>query len=372
MKLRLTQFVVLLVFFLMGGGFYLLFHELNKDIETQSLQATEEVLVDTSQLLANQLTQQLTSSQDLIESKCRSYFSYKKDSLLPHTAKIHGISKQESNLNFYITNQAGFVIFDTNPLAKNNTDLSQANDVYLTLKGQYGARSTRAHESDSNSSILYVGAPIIFNDETIGVLSVYKPQQDVLPFIEERKNKVLHVSLLIGSGTTLFIIAVFIFVYRPIGLLTTYVKSISEGGRPFFPKLGKGREINLLGNALTRKVFLNNINQEITRSQQVIDRLLQLSRIEQLDELKRQETINLKDIITKSLKEISARLSQKGIQINTDLQEITFIGDSFLIQASLQNLFDNAVKYTPKQGCITISTSKKTESVNMKKAAELA
>ena len=48
-------------------------------------------------------------------------------------------------------------------------DYSRWNDVYLTLSGKYGARSTRSDPDDDASSVMHVAAPIRDGESIIGV-----------------------------------------------------------------------------------------------------------------------------------------------------------------------------------------------------------
>ena len=118
-----------------------------------------------------------------------------------------------------------------------------------TLKGEYGARSSRMDESDPDSSTFYLGAPIEYEGEIVGMLSLYKNQSDVTPFVQARRRHILQVCMIMGVGTALFIVTVFFWVYRPIGKLTKYPLGVIDGKRPQFPKLRKEREINTLGTA---------------------------------------------------------------------------------------------------------------------------
>ena len=60
-------------------------------------------------------------------------------------------------------------------------DYSRWNDVYLTLRGEYGARSSRSDPDDANSSVMHVGAPIRDNGKLIGVVTVAKPNSSLQP-----------------------------------------------------------------------------------------------------------------------------------------------------------------------------------------------
>ncbi|MFP3373377.1 two-component system sensor histidine kinase CreC, partial [Pseudomonas sp. SIMBA_068] len=90
----------------------------------------------------------------------------------------------------YITDAAGIVVVDSwqQDIGK---DFSQWNDVYLTLRGEYGARSTATAQDDPLSTVMHVAAPIIDNGNIIGSVTVAKPNRSVQPFINMSKYRVL-------------------------------------------------------------------------------------------------------------------------------------------------------------------------------------
>ena len=51
--MRLTRVTLFFITIILGLGFYRLIDFLLKDLEAQTLQATEEMMIDTSNLLAN-------------------------------------------------------------------------------------------------------------------------------------------------------------------------------------------------------------------------------------------------------------------------------------------------------------------------------
>ena len=62
-------------------------------------------------------------------------------------------------------------------------------DVFLALRGRYGARTTADVEGDPRTSVMYVAAPIRDtstggNGEIIGAVSVGKPVQSFGQFVE--------------------------------------------------------------------------------------------------------------------------------------------------------------------------------------------
>ncbi len=402
MKIRVTQLALLLVTLLVGSGFLVLFRSLLKDVEAQSLQATEEIMVDTSYRLAAILEHTLETPQQLTPSLCRATFPYMDNSRLDYPIQIYRLTKREIGLQFYITDAQGIVLFDSLSGTHEGKNYSQFNDVYLTLRGNYGARSSRRRESDELSSILYVSAPVRHRETIIGVVTTYKAQQDLFPFISARKQDIWQSCLMIGMGITLLVGAVFFWVYRPIGRLTEYAQAITHGKRPTYPKLGSGREINTLGHALKtmrstlegreyaknyvqtlshelkspiaaikasaeilnedmppaqKQKFLHTITEQVDRSDRIISRLLQLSRIEQLSELERIEPVAIDGLIQTLCKELHPLAEQLQTTLSPTIAPCTVTGDAFLLRAVFQNLIENAIKYAQADTTINISCS---------------
>ena len=82
-------------------------------------------------------------------------------------ADIWGLRKEAVNHRIYVTDASGKVLLDSAGVAVGQ-DYSRWNDVYLTLRGQYGARSSREDPDDPDSSVMYVAAPIKDAGKIIG------------------------------------------------------------------------------------------------------------------------------------------------------------------------------------------------------------
>ena len=396
--MRVTQIIILLVAFNVSVAFVILVRLLLTDLEVQTFQATEEVMVDSAKRMAEVLEAEIDEGKKLVATTCEAVFPEASD-VHEMDIEIYGVQKQKVGIQYYVVNGEGVVVFDSQPDHFQGEDFSEYNDVVRTMRGEYGARSTRTDEADASSSFLYVGSPVRKGGEIIGVLTLYKAQADVEPFVRRRRGQILQVCMFMGLGTVLFVSAVFFWVYRPIGMLTGYAKGVIEGRRPAFPKLGKGREINTLGTALKqmretlegrdyaknyvqtlshelkspisaikataellqedvppeqRKRFLKSIVSEVERSEKAITRLQQLSEIEKMAELERIDSVSLDRLLNELAAEYTEAAKAKEIKVDVEGPSVTITGDLFLLRAVFQNLIDNAVKFAPPQTKVVI------------------
>ena len=168
--MRLTRITLLCLALIIGLGFWQLIIYLLDDIDAQTFQATEEVMVDTSHIVAGIVESELDTSalstqliSDVFDNAENRQFR----------AKIYNHTKTGLGAHVYLTNKQGIVLYDSLTTDRVGQDYSRYNDVKLTLAGKYGARSSRTDENDSSSSILHVAAPIIHNDEIIGSVTIY-------------------------------------------------------------------------------------------------------------------------------------------------------------------------------------------------------
>ena len=87
----------------------------------------------------------------------------------------------------------------------------------------------------------------------------------------------------------------------------------------------------------------------------LLEDLLELSRLERLEQLTR-ENINLEEVIESSIGAIKPVAASKDIDlVLTDIQNDLIIeGNSVLLSRAVGNLLDNAIKYTPSGGKVQI------------------
>lgn len=402
MSLSIRIFLVYLVF--VGLSSYFILNTVVSEIKPSVRQSTEENIVDTANLLA-EILREPVKNHTLQNSEFPSLLAaYGRRKL---KANIWGIDKTVINHRIYVTDEKGIVILDSTHTALGQ-DYSHWNDVYLTLRGKYGARSTAEIPGDELSSIMYIAAPIMDGDKIIGVVSVAKPNRSMQPFIDRSRNRLASLGIIIiGIG----LLAGLIFSWwltAELRRLRKYALAVSAGQRAVLPesKIASG-ELNQLANALEsmriqldgkayieryiqtlahelksplagiraaaellsspmsdeqRQRFINNIDAESIRMQQLIERLLNLAKVEQQQELHERKPIAIKPVWDELIEMQFARIQQHSIRCeNTIAENIIINGEAFLLRQAFANLLENALDFTPNGGSIRIYAAQEGE-----------
>lgn len=411
MKVRTRIIIGLLL--ITGLGFYYLTNWIINDLRPHYLKSMEESLYDTSTLLASLLSATL-KNDSINTSDLQKGFNeaYQRDL----TAVIYDLKKTKTNIRVYVTNKTGIVIYDSQNGKDEGKDYSQWNDVIRCLKGKYGARSSRMNEQDENSSVLYVASPVMNNNEIIGCLTVCKPVKSINIFIFKARDKIMVGGAIAGITVIILGILLSLWVTWPINKLTNYAHKISLGENVSLPKLGtfmkrSHSEISIMAQAfeemretlegkkyieqyiqtLTHEIksplsaiqgasellseempkhqqikFLKNIKNESTRIRSIVEKLLQLSSLENRKVLQNIELINLNNLIEDIKTSLEPVLTQKQIQFNSNCdKDITISGELFLLRQSIENIINNAIDFSPINGNIDIKISKNNSNINI-------
>lgn len=356
--------------------------------------ATEGTLVDTANLLA-QIARLDMQHADVAHGQLAQAFAQLNQR--PIGANIAGIRKDRSEYHVYLTDQHGKVIFDSSGKALGQ-DYSRWNDVYLTLLGQYGARSTRSDPQDENSSVMYVAAPVMDQGTIIGVLSVGKPNSTMAPVIKRSERRILWAGALLLGIALLIGLGFVWWINRSIGRLVHYADGVAKGESAPLPKMG-GHELTQLAQALdsmrvklegkahieqyvhtlthelksplaairgaaellqeqppaaTAQRFLTNIEQQSARIQQLVDKLLVQARLESRPGLEL-APLAMAALVRQAVASKEAQAERRSVSLQVNVaEEITLSGDGLLISQALTNLLDNALDFTPPGGSISV------------------
>ncbi|ELI6432871.1 beta-lactam sensor histidine kinase BlrB [Aeromonas salmonicida subsp. salmonicida] len=357
--------------------------------------ATEDTLVDMAQMLAPLALDDLQEGK-MADGRLASAFARLNQS--PINALIDGHLKQQAEYRIYVTDAKGKVVYDSDGVDLGK-DYSRWNDVYRTLRGQYGARSTRSDPDDPASSVMHVAAPLREGGGILGSLTVAKPNRTLMPMIERSEHQLLQaaamlllISLLIGALLAWWL-------NRAIGKLVHYADAVSHNQPATLPglhspeleRLGRSLEtmrrqldgkayIESYVHSLTHELksplaairgagellaeapppevarrFIGNINLETARMQQLIERMLQLAKLESGQGLDRQATE-------------PARLGKRVLdarQIIAQRRQVTLVAeladaskqkwDPLLVEQALGNLLDNALDFSPAGSTVRLT-----------------
>jgi two-component system sensor histidine kinase CreC len=400
--MRFTRVTLFFIAFIITLGFYQLARHFLSEVEPQTFQATEEVMVDIANVLA-EVVEKDVHEKNFKADDLREAFAGAHVRVLE--ARIFEHMKRNIGVHFYLTDSKGVVIFDSDHGRREGENYMSKRDVAFTLAGRYGARSSRDNESDSKTSVLYVAAPVGDSLKPDGVLTVYKPQADVLPLVRERRRIIYTACGLIGAGILFLIGAVFLWLFHPIGKITDYARAIERGERPPKPKIGIGREVNTLAHALDsmrdvlegrryaeryiqtlthemksplaairgaaelldeempiedRKRFLENIRAETARSERLINRLLELSVVEGRTRLEKPETLDFQAIVARAIDQAQSLADVAGVTLvqSTDAVPFPLEGESFILRAAVTNLLENAIDFAPRDSVVEIAVNR--------------
>jgi two-component system sensor histidine kinase CreC len=395
--MRLTRVTLLVIALIIGAGFYLLVRQQLSVVEPQTYQATEESMVDAAQLLAAFVEADLKAGGF---DKERFKAAFRGASRRSFEAVIHDHLKRAVGLNAYLTDANGIVIFDSGGKLEGQ-DFASKRDVYFTLRGNYGARSSRTDETNPLSSVLHVGALVGPLENPFGVITVYKPQADVLPIVDARRRGIYWGTGLVGAGILFLVTAVFIWQYLPVGRLTEYAREIESGKRPPLPKLGAGKEVNTLARALEsmrealegrryaeryvqtlthemksplaairgaaelldedmppadRHRFLENIRAESGRAERLLNRLLELSALEGRSSLDGADPVDLGPIVARAIDQARppADLAKVTLAVSLPETPVPVRGDAFILRSAVTNLLENAIDFSPAGSTVDI------------------
>ncbi|GBF51020.1 GHKL domain protein [Leptospira ryugenii] len=360
------------------------------------METVEESLNDTAHFLSAQIESKIPSQNPFdLKSICETLLRPSIQNLRQHQfeAKIYGVTKKESDIQIYITDNQGIVIFDSEKY-REGLDYSKFNDVYLTLKGKYGARSSKIRE-DIEEGALFVAAPIKGKYGILGVVTVIKPKLSVVPFISLAREKFWRISLIVGMSIAIVFSLLAFVLFRPISKLSLYVQSLRKKERIPFPKIGiselesLGQEINLLIQELEGKRYIENyvrtltheiksplssliaagelidasdeknnrlkanIQNEANRIKEMIERLLELSTLEGKSNLDL-ESIELSQTIHSIADELEMELSIKKISLVLSLKNVYIKGNREYLKIAIRNLLRNSLQFANEGDTISI------------------
>ena len=399
---------LLFAFFVVTGlaGFFAL-QVFQDEVKPSVREVMEDVLVDTANLVAEQAVDDLRAmppGADLRGTRlARQVDAYRRR---PVDVQIWGLHKRSLDLRIYVTDAGGRVVLDTGtpdgPLAARapaagadaaiGADYSRWRDVYRTLRGEYGARATREVEADERTTVMYVAAPVRDGERVIGVVTVAKSIATVQQFIDRAQRRIFVAGLwLLGLSAAVGVVVTW-WIVASVRRLKAYATSVHAGERQPVPQLPgelgdlaqavddmrvrlEERErlehtvralthelkspltaiqgaAELLHDALPvadRERFALQVQEQSLRLRDLVDRMLELSRLEGLRAIERPQPVALLALIDRVADEHAALATQRGIALQwTAREDATLRGDPESLALLFSNLWANALDFAPE------------------------
>jgi len=388
------------VFLGLVGIFFLAFafltYQIAKDLDPRYREPAEDGLIETAHLLASLIELDIRDGALDVGSLGPAF-----DNLYARrfSARVYSVEKTRVELRVYVTDRNGRVIYDSLGLAEGK-DYSRWHDVSRTLAGEYGARTTNDVAGDSRTAVMYAGAPIWHADRIIGVVTAGRPVTSFGQYLQAARTRIISAGII--AGVTFLLLAVFVSVWlvRPVGLVAGYVRYLRREPGAVRPRLGRGalgamaaayqemrdalagrqfvteyvqtltHEIKsplsairgaaeLLQESMPeadRRRFVDNILRETGRTQELVDRLLELASLERRRGLDKREAMTLRAIASDAMHAVEAQAQQRqvGIQLRAG-PEVSVRGDPLLLTSALTNLLENAIDFSPAGATVEIA-----------------
>ncbi|MHC9004828.1 two-component system sensor histidine kinase CreC [Enterobacter adelaidei] len=392
--MRIGMRLLLGYFLIVGIAAWFVLSIFVQEVKPGVRRATEGTLIDTATLLAEVGREDLLSG-NAQQGKLAQAFSQLHQR--PFRANIGGIHKVRNEYHVYMTDAQGRVVFDSVSLAVGK-DYSRWNDVWLTLRGEYGARSTQSNPDDPESTVMYVAAPVVDNGKIIGVLSVGKPNSAMAPVIHRSERRILWAGgALLGIALLIGLVVAW-WINRSIGTLSRYADAVTTDsplplpnpGSSELRKLAQALEnmrIRLEGknyiehyvHSLTHELksplaairgaaeilaeqpspqvamrFIDNILVQNARMQSLVEKLLAQARLENRVEIV-PTSVDVDALFTRLADARSTLLTAKNITLTCKSTALCVEGDAELLEQALGNLLDNAIDFTPEGGAVQLA-----------------
>ena len=381
-----------------------------------ALESAKSVMVEVSSLMSRVAAQNNKDGEidlETFESLIVSYLRTQKNTIDKNS------NQKLENLAIYVTNKDGLLVLDSRGLILGK-DMSNHNEVGSALSGAKditrvvvetisGPKKARGVvvEYFYKSRFLNASNPIYGNNgEILGAVVVVAPLMDLLDenYLLQFIFYIFLISLIFGALGSYRI-------SRNIRRIQKYTSSLFSGEDVAMPdlnnqfnKLAKTIEnarsevelkddveqyIDTLAHELRtpitgiqltaenllvpmsdqqKKRFIENILDSNKHMDLLVNRLLDLSRIERREALKGIESINILKVVNSVLKAPSRtkNIADKDLNIILEINRKSFLSaEKILLEQAIGNILNNALDFSPKSGTITIKASETNTSISI-------
>ncbi len=332
-----------------------------------------------------------------------------------YISKYH--SKDENaieNMNKTINSKAkdgGYrvIIFDYNGFSIADSFGSALNKYYsfaelsLALNGNDNT-NIYMNKDNLNYETIYSAASIVNeNSEIRGAVLIVDDIGDLYDFVEQIRGKIWFIVVILIFLSLIIATAISSWFVNPIKKMLKVIEEMSDGHLNKRMNINSHDEFSELGEAFnhmaekieavelrkdqfvsnvshelktplsaikvlsestlhmdnlskdTYDEFLTDIISEVDRMTEIINDLLTLVKLDQEESLLNIQKINSQTLMDNILNSLKSLYSEKKISIFTNYKtDIDFEADKLKIFSAISNIVENAIKYTPNCGTITI------------------
>ncbi len=388
------------VFLIIGIAAFFVMRVFVDEVKPGVRQAMESSLADTATVLAELATDDLRSGHMADGRFARQVEAAKHRHV---GATVWKFRKDRFDYRIYVTDARGIVRYDSQG-TDTGRDYSRWNNVYRTLRGEYGARSSPESPGDKANTVMHVAAPIFDSQRNIiGALTVANPNRTTEPFIAASQQQILRKGGMLLAFSTLIGVAMTVWLARGIGRLNAYAQALSAGRRAEPPPL-RGDEIGDLGRALDvmrskldgkeyvesyvqalthemkgplaairgaaellqeplpapeRERFARNVQSQGVRLTEMIDKLLALAAVEQQGWLQTSGRVDAARLLAEVVENLSSTARSHDVELAMTLptSRPSITCDRFLLGQALLNLGENAIAFAPAGSVVELAVS---------------
>lgn len=314
----------------------------------------------------------------------------------------------KGNVSIVVVDKDGRLLSDSSPPMQGK-NLSKEQEINEALAGVL-SKSTRA-EPSSNVNWLYVAYPVRSMGETTGVIRVGVPLTDIEKRLKADLIVFLEIIFFTGVMTIFISLLLANRVNKPVKEMSALAKQISISGdfSAFLPvsrkdeigelclsfnqmigrlreqermrqefianashelktptmAIGSVVEAMMAGAAEDPKLrtqFLGSLERLSERLTNLIQDLLDISRLDSGAELAKDETLLVSQLILDSVEPLKSAAEKKNITLSVQTategasEDPKVFGNAIQLTRAVVNILTNAIKYTPEGGTVTISS----------------
>lgn len=225
--MRLGLRLFLGFFLIVGLAAFFVMRVFVNEVKPGVRQAMESTLVDAANVLA------VMAADDMKAGKIANGDFVRNLSVAQQRdlhATVWQFPKRQIDYRITITDARGIVVYDSEgkDLGRDN---SRWNDVYRTLRGEYGARSSPEVPGDETRTVMHVAAPIKDGETLIGVLTLSQPNASIDPFIAASQRSIMRQGAWLIGLSALIGLLITWWLMRGINRLNRYAQAVSAGER---------------------------------------------------------------------------------------------------------------------------------------------